>query len=436
MRSRVFPLAAALLLASTSPALAYRPEDTARRRLEVSTADARSHSAASGATLGLVVLREGVPIMGRGADRPMMPASLTKLLTTTAVIHRFGPDHRLPTIVRAVGASTSRPTTLVLVGRGDPTFSTEAYRRKRYLPSPDDRIQRPAFPSGSATVEQLADAVRAAGVRGVEGDLVADESWFDTDRVPDGWPARYFQGEPESGLHSALVIDEGRTDLTRKAIHPRPALQAAAALRAALAKRGITIGGKLRIGRTPPGSIEVARVLSPPLAEIVDFIDRYSANFQADMLFKALGAAFGPRGSYAGGAEVVAASLRAFKIPTAGLVLRDGSGLSRDNRITSRTLALTLEAIRTRPALRPVYEALPLAGGPGTLERRLARWPTRGNLRAKTGLLRGVRGLAGIVRDRDGASITFAALYNEGRSALALGAPLDLLTLAFAFYPS
>lgn len=171
------------------------------------------------------------------------------------------------------------------------------------------------------------------------------------------------------------------------------------------------------------------------MAEIVDFINRYSANFQADMVFKALGARYGNRGSYAEAERIVVSSLRAFGIPTEGLDLKDGSGLSRSGRLTATTIAYTLEAIRTRPKLRSVWESLPVSGGPGTLERRLNRWPTRGNLRAKTGLLRYVRGLAGIVRDRDGAYIVFASMYNRGRSAIALGIPLDLLTLSFAYHP-
>jgi serine-type D-Ala-D-Ala carboxypeptidase/endopeptidase (penicillin-binding protein 4) len=434
MRLRVLPLTLVVLL-TAQPALAYRPEDTPRRRLKSATDDARAHRATSGATLGMVVLREGVPIMRINEGAAMIPASLTKLATTVAAIHRFGPEHRMPTIVRASGGTAQRPQTLIMVGRGDPTFSTEAYRRKRYLPDPDDRIQRPVFASGSPTVEQLAAKVEAAGIRSVAGDLIADESWFDTDRVPDGWPARYFSGEPESGYHSALVINEGRTDLTRKQIHPRPALQAANTLRSALKSRGITIGGTVRIGRTPSGSREVARVSSPPMSEIVDFINRYSANFQADMVFKALGARYGNRGSYAEGERIVVASLRAFGISTGRLDLRDGSGLSRSGRLTATTIAQTLEAIRTRPALKAVWDSLPVAGGPGTLERRLNRWPTRGNLRAKTGLLREVRGLAGVVRDRDGAQIVYASMYNRGRSAIALGVPLDLLTLAFAYHP-
>lgn len=429
-------LVASSLSTSSIPAQAYRPEATPDRHVRAEVEDALAHRAVGQSRLGLLVHRDGAPLLSRNPDKALIPASLNKLATTVAAIERFGPDHRFATVVRASGGTNRVPRTLILVGGGDPTLSTEAYRRRRFLPKPTDRIQRRAFASGSPTVEQLAEAIRNAGITRVSGDLVANESLFDNDRVPDGWPSRYFIGEPECSYLSALVVNEGRTDLTRKRIVANPALHAARSLRNALKAKGITVGGTLRVGRTPAGAAEVARVESPPVDELVDFIDRYSANFQAEMLFKALGAIHGKRGSYAEGARVTRASIDALGISTVGLIMRDGSGLSRDGRMTVRTLVQLLDAIRGRPKLRPVFDALPIAGGPGTLERRLTGWPTGGNLRAKTGLLRGVRALAGILRDQDGAFVTYAAIFNEGQSAVALGAPLDLLTLAFAFHPA
>lgn len=434
---RTAALAACIaLLAPAGPAAAYAPESTPDRKLEAATIDAATSSAASGAKLAAMLMRDGVPVVRRNAGSSMIPASLMKLATTVAAVHRLGPDHRFVTRVRSAGGSAARPARLYLIGGGDSTFSTNRYRKARFLPDEDDPVQRPAFASGSPTVEQLAARIDAAGVTRVTGDLIVDETLFDKDRVPAGWPSRYFGYSPESGYSSALTVNENRTDVRRTGIDPQPAIQAGRELRRALSRRGISIGGGIRYGTTPSGARSVASVSSPPLEEIVDFINRYSANFQAEILFKATAAEIRGLGTYANGERVVRGSLSSLGVSLSGFNAEDGSGLSRSNRMTARTIADLLDAILRRPALSAVKRSIPVAGKPGTLRTRLTRSPTGGNLRGKTGLLRGVRGLAGWVTGVDGTPIVYVALYNNARSALALTGPLDLFSLAAALHPS
>jgi len=430
------PAALAVVAVLAMPARAYVPEDTPPRRAEAAARAMLAEEPARGTIPGVVVMRGGRMLWSLNADTALVPASIMKLATTTTGMVRFGPEHRFPTRVLATRVGDTVQT-LTIVGGGDPTFATEAYRRKRFLPKPSDEIKIPAFASGSPTVEQLAARVRDAGVRRVTGDLIADESLFDTERTQPGWLASYLDDDPDVSLLSALTINEGRAGADRDRVVPNPARAAAGALRAALADLGITVAGTVRVGRAPEGSKEIARVESPPLTEIVDFINRYSVNYPAELLLKSLGTAFRDRGTTAAGVEVVRETLADLGVGIDGFEMTDGSGLSVLNRMTPRTIAGILHAILTRrgPGWEELRASLPAAGGPGTLLHRMADPPTAGNLRGKTGQIRRVRGMVGWVTASDGVPLIYVAIFNEAPSPFALTSPLDLFGLLLARFP-
>jgi D-alanyl-D-alanine carboxypeptidase/D-alanyl-D-alanine-endopeptidase (penicillin-binding protein 4) len=427
------------LLAGAPAARAYVPEETPDRTLQHDAARVLAAPAARGGVASIVVMRGGVAVYSRNANRSMQPASLTKLATTTAAMVRFGPDHRFSTRVLAPrGSAVATPQRMYLVGGGDPTFATEAYRRFRFLPKPTDRIKAPAFTGGSPTVEQLANAVRRAGVRAVSGDLVCDESLFDSRRTQPGWLSRYLTNDPDTGLLSALVANEGRADLKGKVLVPQPAVAAGNQLKAALAARGVRVGGRVVIGRAPADATQVAAVRSPPLSQIVNFTNRYSINFDAELLLKSLGASFGGAGSTRAGVKVVFDTLGSLGVPLEGARLYDGSGLSVLNRLEPRTIAAILDRILRGdgPGWQALRDSLPVAGGPGTLEKRMRRAPTGGNLRGKTGLIAHVRNMAGWVTAADGVPVVYTMMFNGVPSPLALNGPLDLFGLLLALFPS
>src|SRR5687768_6141223 len=133
---RTFAITAGLvILVAGTPAGAYVPEKTPRRAAEAAARVAASRPAARPGVAGLMVLRGGRAVAGINADRPMAPASLIKMATTTAAITRLGPRFRFRTSVVADAAGATVGT-LYLVGGGDPTLATEAYRRRRFLPKP------------------------------------------------------------------------------------------------------------------------------------------------------------------------------------------------------------------------------------------------------------------------------------------------------------
>jgi len=427
-------IVALIVITSTTSAFAYVPEKTPHRAAEAAARTALSVGQAPAATAGLVLMRGGREFFSINGGRAMSPASVLKLATTTTAIVKFGPDHRFAT--RAlVSNRASSVAALTLVGGGDPTLATEVYRQHRYLPAPTDVIKRPAFPHGSATVDQLAARIAASGVRSI-GRLVADDSIFDASKTQKGWLPRYLVNEPDVGYIDGLTINEGYGDLDQKTLVRDPALAAADALTAALNALGIPVGRVVK-GRAPARSSEIARVESPTVAEIVDFTNRYSINYNAEILLKDIGSAFGGHGSTAAGVAVVKSTVRALGVSTRGLTMYDGSGLSVLDRITPRTVAGLLEKILVGngPGWDALRGSIPVAGEPGTLLKRMTGPPTKDKVYGKTGQIEHVRSMAGWVVPLDGVPIVYVAIFNNARSPSALTKPLDTLGLLLALLP-
>jgi len=151
------------------------------------------------------------------------------------------------------------------------------------------------------------------------------------------------------------------------------------------------------------------------------------------MLLKDLGAEVGTGGTTAAGVAVVVHELQAAGIPLTGVRLADGSGLSQLDRVTARALgALLVSAWNDLDLQLPLWQALPVAGRTGTLERRMRTPPALGNVRAKTGTTDRASALSGFVGDRyafvvlqNGAPVSwFAARKAQDRFATALASVL------------
>jgi D-alanyl-D-alanine carboxypeptidase/D-alanyl-D-alanine-endopeptidase (penicillin-binding protein 4) len=148
----------------------------------------------------------------------------------------------------------------------------------------------------------------------------------------------------------------------------------------------------------------------------------------AECIAREVAAASGRPQSFSGAVDAVTKQLSSAHIDTAGAALVDSSGLSVDDRLTAKTLngAAQAAAGPDEPAMRPLLDLLPIAGGSGTLADRFLdtasnRGPA-GWLRAKTGSLTAINALAGVVTDSSGRVLTFAfisnAAGNNGRNAL------------------
>jgi D-alanyl-D-alanine carboxypeptidase/D-alanyl-D-alanine-endopeptidase (penicillin-binding protein 4) len=381
----------------------------------------------SGGRSCLAVYEGERPVLLRRADQALVPASTQKILVATAALAVLGPDFRFETrLMTDTPPHDGAVGTLWLVGSGDPTLATPEY--VTWL------ADRPRFALHQATaLIALADGLKAAGVTTVTGGIVGDDSRYDHVRLVPSWKASYVI-DNEAGPLGALMVNDGFTvfDPPPEKRADDPAALAASELTRLATAAGITVAAPPRSGVAPAGLTTLATVRSAPLSEVVAGMLRESDNTAAELLTKELGVAKRRDGSTAAGTQAVVDALADAKLPTAGLRLGDGSGLEVTNQASCALLAAALRMpdATGAPRLSPL---LAVAGRSGTLSLRLAGTPLEGKLRAKTGSINGVTGLAGYLDGRRGLSFAFLANGNFSDSA---GRVLqDRLVALLAGYP-
>lgn len=340
-------------------------------------------------------LTAGRPVVRLGGGSAAMPASTTKLFTTTAALSVLGPEARFTTRVVAGGKGR-----IVLVGGGDPFLASKP------LPT--------AYPQ-HADVQTLAAATAAAlkqeGRSKVR--LGYDDSLFSEPSFNPAWPAHYLPEHVVSRV-TALWVDEGRPSEGSGRVDD-PSLYAAQTFAAALVANGVQVIGVPVHGVASTGR-ELASVQSAPLREIVARILEVSDNEGAEVISHQVGVAVAHSGTFAAGAAAVTKTLQGLGV-TAAFDIHDGSGLSRENRVTPLALVqvLRLGLDPAHPELNPIATALPVAGFTGSLTNRFDQpFPdSRGLVRAKTGTLTNVSSLAGIAVDQDGHEMLFALMADQ-----------------------
>jgi serine-type D-Ala-D-Ala carboxypeptidase/endopeptidase (penicillin-binding protein 4) len=377
---RVVALLAAVTVVVAAPASAsVRADSTLAKRLSKALRVPHVSGASSAAIA--VDLATGEQLFALNETLPLAPASNEKLPLTYALLTSYSPRMRIETRVEATGAQVGDTLqgSLVLVGGGDPTLS-------------------------SRDLAKLARGVRAAGIRHVTGGITGDESLFDSKRTCPGWKRSFYMGE--SPPLSALVVDRARY---RNYMARRPAKAAALLFRDALSAAGVRVDGHVGVRASPADALLVARSLSAPLTSIVSFMDLNSDNFTAELLLKLLALTSYNQGTTAGGAKVVMHSLKTAGIPTAGVRIVDGSGLSQYDRLTVAALVGILQAVSTDPSLKAeLLRALPVAGVSGTLKHRMQSRPLLRHVVAKTGTTSLASSLAGYVNSH----LAFAIIQN------------------------
>jgi D-alanyl-D-alanine carboxypeptidase/D-alanyl-D-alanine-endopeptidase (penicillin-binding protein 4) len=357
---------------------------------------------------GATVFRHGGPTL--------TPASTMKLLTTTAALDVLGPFARFRTRVVRSG------DLVTLVGGGDPFLMSSARAAAGLYPERADL---------GTLAAATARALRAAGLTSVR--LAYDASLFSGPRVSPDWPASYVSGDVVPPI-TALWADEGRDRAGQYVADPAAA--AAATFGAALRHDGLRVRGAVVSSRAARTAAPVAEVSSAPLGEIVEQTLALSDNNAAEVLGHQVGLAVAQDGSYAGGARAVKTVLGRLGVPLAGTRILDGSGLSRRDLLTADTLLGVLELATSdaHPSLRWVVTGLPVAGFTGSLRWRFDQGPAvaKGRVRAKTGTLTGVHGLAGIAVDLDGDRLLFVAVADRvpGLQDLAARADVDRIAAA------
>jgi D-alanyl-D-alanine carboxypeptidase/D-alanyl-D-alanine-endopeptidase (penicillin-binding protein 4) len=331
-----------------------------------------------------------------------LPASTTKLLTSVAALDVLGPETTFAT--KVVQPAAGR---VVLVGGGDPLLGSKP-GKGLYPPRADLKT----LAAGTAA------ALRRAGVTHVR--IGFDDSLFGGPTTSPHWPAGYVPDDVVAPI-TALWADQGNDAAGRR--EPDPSLAAARIFADHLRSAGIAVRGTPR--RTTAGGTTLAQVASAPLREIVQHTLETSDNDAAEVLAHHVGVKVGGGGTFDGGVAGVTATLTKLGVPTTGLRLYDGSGLSRDDRIGTATLTGVLRVAARTPQLSAVLAGLPVAGFTGSLIDRFddtSSAPALGVVRAKTGTLTGVNALAGTATDLDGDVMTFVIMADKVAPASTLAA--------------
>lgn len=369
-------LAAAIPLAGAAPALSFSKADLQAKL----TREMRLAGPASGAYVR--DLDSGEELFALREDAPRIPASVMKLYTTASALLRIGPSTTLKTIaVTDAGALVDAfgvlHGDLVLVGAGDPFF-------------------------GDTAAATLARAVRATGIRRIDGAVLGDESRFDARRS--GRAPGY---DPElGGVLSALAYDRG---IFRGHAWLDAARFAAARFAVRLRAAGVQVAAPSRGGPAPGDARTIAAVASRSVRDLARLVNVPSNNFAAEMLLKELGASYRHPASTAAGADVARDTLDSFGVRPR---IVDGSGLSRHDRTTPRQVVRLLERMDGQEVANAFRASLAIPGSTGTVKRRMRDTPAQ-RCRVKTGTLRDVSALAGYCPTAGGRDVGFALLFNR-----------------------
>lgn len=421
-----------------------------------------------GGTIGVAVLAvdRRVPLYLHNADHPITPASNMKLYTTATALGRLGPDFQYTTSLYIDGSIDAEGTLhgdLILVGRGDPTLSGRFYADSTTYVF--DRFAAELRALGVRRIggRLIGDASYFDDARVASGWQTSNLLWWYGARAgalsfnenivtievrPGGWvgapPAVAFYPHADRLVLVNQAVTGGRRggrsigirrrpDLGGYEISGRipirsgplryvvavedPALFAMSAFRDRLERVGIAVRGDIEIvqgwERRPYRAPRlVASQTSPRMIEIVRVINKHSHNFYAEQVLKTLGAVYEGEGSFDDGADIVREFLNDLDVPTFGVRIEDGSGLSRYDTVTARMTAELLAAMTSHPRFREYYDSLLIAGSDGD-PRRLDSPAARGNVHSKTGTLRGVSALSGYVTTADGELLAFSVISNN-----------------------
>jgi len=197
---------------------------------------------------------------------------------------------------------------------------------------------------------------------------------------------------------------------------------------------GGRLDGGWRVGAVPPDARLLFSYDSLSLAEVIRLVNKFSSNSMARALLLTLGAEKAGRpGTTAGGRRVVVDFLSSRGISIPELVLENGSGLSREERISAQGLAEVLLAASRSQYLPEFAASLPLSATDGTLRKRFRSPEMQGRLRMKTGSLEGVSALAGFVNAASGRTFVAVVILNHPGADAGAGAAVQNALVEWVF---
>jgi len=402
--------------------------------------------------VNIVNITNGETVFSYNPQTPLLPASTLKVVTTAAALHYLSPEYRFHTDLLTTGqrVGDTLQGDLILKGGGDPKLNTE---QLLYF------------------VNQL----KESGVQKIAGRLLADVSFFDSyDRAPAwnetrtqraydaklsalslnyntmtvharpadqlGEPLRVWL-EPETSYvridNHTKTTKKGKSSIAARRYESNvevtgslssyseermvlmnvedPSRYTIATFYTQLQKAGISVAGGIEIAPAPPNATRLYRHTSPPLSMILKELNTYSNNFIAEQILKTIAAQeTNIPGSHAEGLRLVNEFLQRSNVNMQGIVLKDASGLSRENYFTVQAMTTLLTAMQKRFDIGADFmSSLRVLGANGVESHRLKDSPAQGKIRAKTGTLDGLSALVGYVSNASGQQFAFALFLNN-----------------------
>ncbi len=416
------------------------------------------------ATVGVVVVdsASGTQLYGRSATTALKPASNMKLVTAAAALDLLGPSSTFRTAVYAPSTPVNGAVgTLFLRGYGDPTlresdltslaaqvraagvttvtgrvigdgtfFDGDRYNNywdpidynNAYAAQISGLTLSPSSAYAVGTVQVTYKPATGKGKKATLGVVPAAAAGYvklvnktTTTRVGTGASISVRRTNGTNRITVSGRVALKRSLVKRTVTISDPARYAAHVFTRALRAAGVSVAASAGTGSTPKSRVQLASDSSAPLSSILKLLMKPSNNGMTEHLLKTLGRVGTKAGTWKAGAAAVRTWLATTQSVPATVVLVDGSGLARRNKLTARVLVRLLQYAQTRTWFDIFYDALPVAGNAdpaigGTLATRMVGTPAQNNLRAKTGTLRGVTALSGYVTDANGRRYTFSML--------------------------
>lgn len=397
-----------------------------------------------GITIGVQVnkAKDKSQLFSYNANKSFNPASVMKVVTSTAALTYLGGSFEYKTSFTTDSFSRGIIHNLYIKGVGDPSLVEE-------------RLWR------------IAKDLRVRGVKKIEGDIIIDNSLFDSFNfsgkengstraynasispfainfnsfaivaknygggvmeVHIDPPTHYFDLKSNirpSGNHISIARSykggkeyvNASGGVSREKIKyanaSNPLQYAGSTLVWVLNQMGIEFNGKIKQGKAP-GAKKIVVDKSKPLSLIIRDLNKFSNNFTAEMILKTMAAKkTGVPGTTAKGASLLKSFVTSLGVDSNEFAIFNGSGLSRNNRLSPNSLNHVLLAAYKNNKIRSDFIAsLSIAGTDGTLKSRLKSAGLLGNVKAKTGTLHDVSSLSGFLQTKNKNMVAFTILVN------------------------
>ena len=419
----------------------------------------------------------GATILDINSAAPLNPASTMKLLTTLAALEQLGPDFTWNTRVYALGPVNDGilQGDLLIKGGGDPFLLEEHVRnmlkavqragilritgdllldtsyfdagsgQDNFIDNKKDRAYN-VLPNALMSNFQAVTFYIHPSADGKHVDIHTDPSLSNLQITND---VRLKKGPCEGYQHGLrFVEDPGRPEHVAWSGDYPASCQEDAMVRAVLtpetffyglfgklwAELGGEFHGSVRTAKAPADLKPLVQWSSPPLADVIRSINKYSNNLMTRQTLLTMGAErFAAPATVANGGNVVNEYLQMLGIKSDALVVSNGAGLAREARITASLLNQVLQHGHDSPFMAEFISSLPLNGIDGTMRHRLRGERMRGNMHVKTGTLEEVSAVAGYVTAKSGKQFTVVGMLNHGDADRGPGVELMDALLAWVF---